>query len=117
MDAHVDSAFIRRAVEACDLAALRVALYQGTGDSELAEFGPVDYFLMIEAERADHRRTFLQFGQFGVVLGDLDLAALLEPAIVIDQGFDPMPNLHAFQLIFDPGNIYKPVFFALNMIR
>ncbi len=37
----VDRAFIRRAVDACDLAALRVALYQGTGDEALAEFGPV----------------------------------------------------------------------------
>ena len=41
MDQNVDTAFIRRAVEASDLAALRVALYQATGDSELAEFGPV----------------------------------------------------------------------------
>ncbi len=41
MDENVDTAFIRRAVEASDLAALRVALYQATGDSELAEFGPV----------------------------------------------------------------------------
>ena len=41
MDQNVDTAFIRRAVEASDLAALRVALYQATGDAELAEFGPV----------------------------------------------------------------------------
>ncbi len=41
MDETVDEAFIRRAVEACDLAALRVALYQATGDAELAGFGPV----------------------------------------------------------------------------
>jgi 4-hydroxyacetophenone monooxygenase len=41
MDQNVDAAFIRRAVEACDLAALRVALYQATEDPELAEFGPV----------------------------------------------------------------------------
>ena len=41
MDENVDTAYIRRAVEASDLAALRVALFQATGDSELAEFGPV----------------------------------------------------------------------------
>jgi 4-hydroxyacetophenone monooxygenase len=37
----VDAAFIRRAVEASDLAALRAALYQASGDPELAELGPV----------------------------------------------------------------------------
>lgn len=37
----IDSAFIRRAVAASDLAALRAALYQASGDAELAEFGPV----------------------------------------------------------------------------
>ena len=41
MSESVDTDFIRRAVEASDLAALRVALYQATGDSALAEFGPV----------------------------------------------------------------------------
>ncbi len=41
MSSRVDSAFIRRAVEACDLAALRAALYQASGDPELAAFGPV----------------------------------------------------------------------------
>ena len=39
MGTQVDSAFIRRAVEASDLAALRAALYQASGDSELAAFG------------------------------------------------------------------------------
>lgn len=41
MGTTVDSAFIRRAVEASDLAALRAALYQASGDPELAAFGPV----------------------------------------------------------------------------
>lgn len=41
MNEKLDSAFFRRAVEASDLAALRVALYQNTGDPMLAEFGPV----------------------------------------------------------------------------
>jgi 4-hydroxyacetophenone monooxygenase len=41
MGTAVDAAFIRRAVEASDLAALRAALYQASGDPELAELGPV----------------------------------------------------------------------------
>ncbi len=41
MEENIDTAYIRRAVEASDLAALRVALFQATGDAELAEFGPV----------------------------------------------------------------------------
>ena len=50
MGENIDHAFIRRAVEACDLAALRVALYQATGDPALAEFGPV--IALDEADRA-----------------------------------------------------------------
>jgi 4-hydroxyacetophenone monooxygenase len=41
VDTPVDTAFIRRAVEASDLAALRAALYQASGDPELAALGPV----------------------------------------------------------------------------
>ena len=41
MGTTVDSAFVRRAVEASDLAALRAALYQASGDPELAALGPV----------------------------------------------------------------------------
>ena len=41
MGTRVDAAFIRRAVEASDLAALHAALYQASGDSELAELCPV----------------------------------------------------------------------------
>jgi 4-hydroxyacetophenone monooxygenase len=37
----VDEAFLRRAVESSDLAALRAALYQATRDEELARLGPV----------------------------------------------------------------------------
>jgi 4-hydroxyacetophenone monooxygenase len=39
--AQVDEAFIRRAVELADLAAVRVALYQATGDPEVERLGPV----------------------------------------------------------------------------
>jgi 4-hydroxyacetophenone monooxygenase len=41
MGTTVDAAFIRRGVEASDLAALHAALYQASGDSELAELCPV----------------------------------------------------------------------------
>lgn len=39
MAAEVDEAFIRRALEAADLAAVRVALYQATKDPEIGELG------------------------------------------------------------------------------
>ncbi len=41
VDPTVDGAFIRRAVEYSDLAALRVAVYQASGDAEVAALGPV----------------------------------------------------------------------------
>ena len=41
MGAKVDEAFIRRAVEMADLAAVRVALFQATGDPEVESLGPV----------------------------------------------------------------------------
>ncbi len=37
----VDRAFVRRAVEYSDLAALRIAIYQACGDAEVAKLGPV----------------------------------------------------------------------------
>jgi 4-hydroxyacetophenone monooxygenase len=39
--ADVDQAYIRRAVEGADLAALRIAVYQASGDAEIAKLGPV----------------------------------------------------------------------------
>ncbi len=59
MDQQIDSAFIRRAVEASDLAALRVALYQATGDSELAAFGPVAQLDEAEQGRLADRVAYL----------------------------------------------------------
>ncbi|MEX1218627.1 MAG: NAD(P)/FAD-dependent oxidoreductase [Acidimicrobiales bacterium] len=41
MSDHIDTDYIRRAVDYSDLAALRVAIFQATGDPELAELGPV----------------------------------------------------------------------------
>lgn len=37
----VDHAYIRRAVECADLAALRIAVFQASGDAEVAKLGPV----------------------------------------------------------------------------
>ena len=37
----VDSAYIRRAVELADLAALRIAIFQASGDAQIASLGPV----------------------------------------------------------------------------
>src|SRR5689334_23321647 len=45
-----DTAFIRRAVECADLAALRIAIYQACGDAEIAKLGPVAH--LDEADRA-----------------------------------------------------------------
>ena len=47
MGAQVDEAFIRRAVEMADLAAVRVALYQATHDREIESLRPV---AQLEAE-------------------------------------------------------------------
>ena len=41
MGVDVDQAFIRRAVEMADLAAVRVALFQATGDPELDKLVPL----------------------------------------------------------------------------
>ena len=53
MGAEVDEAFIRRAVEMADLAAVRVALFQATGDPELEDLGPVAQL------GADQRETLI----------------------------------------------------------
>ena len=55
----VDSNFIRRAVEACDLAALRAALLQASGDAELEELGPVAGLEPGERARLIERSIYL----------------------------------------------------------
>lgn len=55
----VDAAFFRRAVAASDLAALRVALYQATGDAVLAGFGPVASLEEAERTRLEERAVHL----------------------------------------------------------
>lgn len=58
MSAPVDSAFLRRAVEAADLNALRTALVQTTGDDALRAFGPVTS--LDESERARLRERCVE---------------------------------------------------------
>lgn len=82
MDERVDRDFIRRAVEAADLAALRVALYQATGDPELAGFGPVADLDPAErgrlAERAVHLMSTRQGTFEARVPSDDELRALMD---------------------------------------
>ena len=47
----VEREFIRRAVEASDLAALRVAVYQACGDEELTTFGAVNQLDALQKEK------------------------------------------------------------------
>ena len=47
----VEREFIRRAVEASDLAALRVAVYQACGDEELTTFGAVNQLDAVQKEK------------------------------------------------------------------
>lgn len=59
MEPSIDSQFIRRAVEASDLEALRAALYQASGDSTLASFGPVAGLAPAERETLIERAATL----------------------------------------------------------
>lgn len=59
MTENVDAAFFRRAVEAADLAALRAALYQATGDPELARLGPVAELDDADRSRLAERALYL----------------------------------------------------------
>ena len=55
----VDHAYIRRAVECSDLAALRIAVYQASGDPEVGELGPVAQLDEADRERLVERCTEL----------------------------------------------------------
>lgn len=56
---NVDNAFIRRAVELSDLAALRAALYQASGDAGLEVLGPVASLSPEDRQRLVDRATHL----------------------------------------------------------
>ncbi len=55
----VDHAYIRRAVECSDLAALRIAVYQASGDPEVGELGPVAQLAEADRQRLIERCTEL----------------------------------------------------------
>ena len=110
MDKTVDSAFLRRAVEASDLAALRAALYQASGDPILAEFGPVAGLTPKDRARlADRTLHLLENDLDGYVLKvptDRELMELMD--LVLGKptrpehfeirrnflAFEPFPFLH-----------------------
>jgi 4-hydroxyacetophenone monooxygenase len=103
MDENVDVAFIRRAVEASDLAALRVALYQATGDSELAGFGPVAGLDENErarlAERAIHLLENRKGGFERRVPSDEEIRKLMDLVLGVptrDEHFEIRRNFLAF---------------------
>jgi len=68
----VEREFIRRAVEASDLAALRVAVYQACGDEELASFAAVNQLGANEKEELKERLVHL-------IDSSLDSFALRKP--------------------------------------
>ncbi len=103
MSPNVDAAFIRRAVEACDLAALRVALYQATGDPALAEFGPVADLDDDERARLEDRAAHLLETHAGSferrVPSDEELRALMDLVLGVptrDEHFEVRKKFLAF---------------------
>ena len=103
MDENIDSAFIRRAVEASDLAALRVALYQATGDPALAEFGPVAALNETDRARLAERTIhLLETGKGGFerrVPSDEELRELMDLVLGVptrDEHFEIRRKFLAF---------------------
>ena len=103
MDQNVDAAFLRRAVEASDLAALRVALYQATGDPELATFGPVAALADEERERLTERAVDLLTHGVGElelrVPSDEELRSLMDLVLGVptrDEHFEIRKKFLAF---------------------
>ena len=69
MGAQVDEAFIRRAVEMADLAAVRVALYQATHDPEIESLRPVAQLEAEDREKLISKAVhYLQHEAAGVTL-------------------------------------------------
>jgi 4-hydroxyacetophenone monooxygenase len=100
----VDEAFIRRAIELSDLSALRVALFQATGDSELATMGPLAEWSPEARESLIAKAvTFLQNDAAGVTLTeppDDELQRLMEMATGVamtDEEFAARRGLPAFE--------------------
>jgi 4-hydroxyacetophenone monooxygenase len=104
MDNAVDEAFIRRALDLADLAAVRVALYQATGDADLAASGPVAQLSADDRERLIAKAVqFLQGDAATTVLAepdDVELRRLMEMATGVamtDDEFVARRGLPAFE--------------------
>jgi len=103
MDPAVDEAFIRRALDLADLAAVRVALYQATGDPELGALGPMAQLGAEDREMLISKAVrYLQQDAHGVTLqapSPDELRRLMEMATGIkmtDQEFEARRELPAF---------------------
>jgi 4-hydroxyacetophenone monooxygenase len=101
--AEVDEAFIRRAVELADLAAVRVALYQATGDPEVESLGPVPQLSPDDRDKLISKAVrYLQHEAAAVTLArpsEADLQHLMEMATGIpmtEQEFLARRDLPAF---------------------
>ena len=69
MSKPVDEAFIRRAVELADLAAVKVALFQATRDPEVEALGPVAGLSADDREKLIAKAVhYLQHDAAGVTL-------------------------------------------------
>ena len=104
MVAKIDSAFIRRAVEASDLAALRAALHQASGDPELARFGPVANLGPEDRERLVSRAVHLLETELprytSRVPSDEELRRLMDLVLGVptrDEHFEVRRGLMAFE--------------------
>ena len=103
MGVKVDEAFIRRAVELSDLAAVRVALYQATGDPDVEALGPVPQLSPEDREKLVSKAVdYLQHKAAGVTLPkptEDELRHLMEMATGVamtDQEFLARRDLPAF---------------------
>lgn len=114
MSTTVDSAFIRRAVEASDLAALRAALYQASGDPELAALGPVAKLAPEERARLVSKAAHLletELPRYSLrVPSDEELHRLMDLVLGVptrDEHFEVRKGLLAFEkfpFLYDPRN-------------
>ncbi len=104
MGTTVDAAFIRRAVEASDLAALRAALLQASGDPELEELGPVASLAPEDRARLIARTTHLlvtELGSYSLsVPSDEELRRLMDLVLGVptrDEHFEIRRQFLAFE--------------------
>jgi 4-hydroxyacetophenone monooxygenase len=104
MSRAVDSNFIRRAVEASDLAALRAALLLASGDAELEALGPVATLDPSDHERLVARATHVletQVESFTErVPSDAEIRKIMDLVLgrpTLDENFEVRRNMLAFK--------------------